>query len=174
MAVKLGEVKGFDRPAIGIRDGMPGPLRKRAERRGLFEFFIEGLEAGDVGGECELAVADGERVGRIEFVEDWNVTRDERMAVYGGLGGGARAQCQSEPNCGRRSEPRMDTNKHEFENRFPQAVGEKEPFSVFHRGADWAKALQRAMAKMGDDGRAHTATRPTYRQRIFKMLISFA
>ena len=81
VAVEFGEMEFVYGPTVGVGNGVPGPLRKGTERSGFFEGFGKGLQAGAIGGEGELAVADGEWILGIELVEDGVVAGDEGMAI---------------------------------------------------------------------------------------------
>ena len=46
-------------PAVRIRNGVPAPVGKGPQRRGLGERFREGLQAGGIHGESKLPIAHG-------------------------------------------------------------------------------------------------------------------
>ena len=79
--VELREAEPLDRPAGRVRGGVPAPLRERAERDRLVVGLGEGLEAGRVGGECELAVPDRQGRLRVEGPQDRAVAIDEGPPV---------------------------------------------------------------------------------------------
>ena len=85
-SIEVGVMKVLHGIAARIGEGMPRPLRKGAERDGLVERLGEGLEAGDIGGEGEIAVADGKGVVGIEGMQDGVVPGDKRVAVDGRKG----------------------------------------------------------------------------------------
>ena len=94
--VELGEAKAVDRIALGVGRGVPAPLRERAERDRLVVGFSERLQAGRVGSEGELAVADRERRARVEAAQHRIVAGDERLPVDGAGVRGASHPCDQE------------------------------------------------------------------------------
>ena len=75
------ELEFVNVPAVRIRRRVPAPVRQRAERRRVLKRLREGLQAGRVHREGELAVADGQRIGRVEIRQHHVVPRDERVPV---------------------------------------------------------------------------------------------
>jgi hypothetical protein len=82
------------RPDVRRRGrGVPGPMRGGAERESLLAGIGEGLQAGDVGGEGEVAVADGEGGEGIKLSDEGIVTADDGAAIdRRRAGGGGRCR----------------------------------------------------------------------------------
>ena len=68
-------------PAVRVRNRVPTPARNRAERRGFFKRFGEGLQPGRVHGETKFTVAHGKRIIRSKTRQPYVVPRDQRVPV---------------------------------------------------------------------------------------------
>jgi hypothetical protein len=86
VALERREPERLNRPLLRVWRGVPPPLGQRPERYRLVVGVGEGLKAGDVRRERELAVSDAERRLAIEVPEHRDVARDERPSIDGRFG----------------------------------------------------------------------------------------
>src|ERR1700677_121046 len=79
--VELLEVKFFDAPAVRIGEAVPAPLGENGKGNGIGERGGECLQSGGIGRKGEVAVAEGERVPRVERVQLRVVPRNKSVAI---------------------------------------------------------------------------------------------
>src|SRR5579859_2735037 len=76
-----------ERIVVDVGKAVPAPFRFGAERNAFVKGFGEGLQAGDVDGEGEAAVADGQCAQRIGCRVRRVVAIEEGVPVDGGVNG---------------------------------------------------------------------------------------